>query len=136
MYISHRVFSFITRVRSFSSFASIKNNGITILTETTTSKGPGHIIFYFIPANNWWSHVKYCMANLIQRVALLVAKIYTRVLVVGAEKTAVIIKTWLCRIQSSCWQIVITPVSKERALQFCVFGETTMFQRLMIKSEK
>lgn len=34
------------------------------------------VIFYFMPANNWRSHVKYCIANLIQRVALFVAKIY------------------------------------------------------------
>lgn len=91
------VYSFITFTLIF--FYHGANNGTAALTKTGISKGSGRIIFYFVPANNWQSHVKYRMADLIQWVALLVAKIYTRVPVVEAERT-LMIKTLLCQIQS------------------------------------
>lgn len=80
------------------------------------------VIFYFMPVNNWRSHTKYRTADLIQRVTLLAAKIYTcNMCQLLERKEPLMIKTSLCRIQSSCWQIVVTVISaayrkKERAV--------------------
>lgn len=85
VHVNLSVYSFITRTFIFFFRFYGANNGTTVLTETGTSKESSRMIFYFVPANNWRSHVKYRMADLIQRVALLVAKIYTRVPVVAGK---------------------------------------------------
>lgn len=92
-----------------------------------------------MPVNNWRSHVKYRIADLIQRVALFVAKIYIYNMCQLVEREEpLMIKTSLCQVQSSCWQIVVISATyrkKERVVniistscisQVCVFSGRTM----------
>jgi len=96
-----------------------------------------------VPANNWPSHVKYRMANLIQRVALLVAKIYTRVPIVGAERIAddknfILSDTELVLTPRQIVVIVISPVAhrkRERVVNVtstsnsCIYEYTLLVKR-------
>jgi len=145
-YMHLSVYSFITHTLIFFLRFHGANKDTAVLTETGTSKGLIRIIFYFVPANNWPSHVKYHMANLIQRVALFVAKIYTRVPIVGAERIAddknfilsdtelvltprqiVVIVISLVAHRKRERVVNVTSTSNSCILRVYAFGEATMF---------